>query len=241
MAGFKTHISISSLAGIAYGTAAHHYYDVEPTTAAVAAGLCGVAGIVPDVDSDSGQTVRELMGFSAAVIPLLLIDHLKSAGLSQDGLVLAGGCLYVIIRFGLGEILKRYTVHRGMWHSIPAALIAGLVTSFIASCDSPSIRLFKVGAVILGYMIHLTLDELYSIQLHHGRIRFKKSFGTALKLWGSDIWSNSAVFAKLAALVYLTVQDPMLQQPAATPTQPTLTREVIRHHQDTPWGPLERR
>lgn len=223
MAGFKTHITVASLAGAAYGAAGHWSHQVPETSAMVAAGLCGIAGILPDVDSDSGQTVREVMGFAAAVIPLLLIDHLKtSAGLSQDGLVLAGGCMYVIIRFGLGEILRRYTVHRGMWHSIPAALIAGLLTSFICACDAPQVRLFKVGAVVLGYLIHLSLDELYSIQFRRGRLRLKSSFGTALKIWGPDFWGNVMVFTKLAVLFYLTILHP-----AKTP--PPLVFDVERN------------
>ena len=156
------------------------------------------------------------------------MDHLRRFGLDHDELVLAAGCMYVIIRFGIGEILRRYTVHRGMWHSIPAAFIAGLATAFICSCDSPTNRLFKVCAVIIGYHVHLALDEFYSIQWYRGRIRLKKSFGTALKFWGPDPWTNAAVFGKLALLVYLIVNDPSLNGrmlPNVFPTEPTVRQE----------------
>ena len=33
---------------------------------------------------------------------------------------------YLLVRFGVSELFKRITVHRGMYHSIPAMLIAGL-------------------------------------------------------------------------------------------------------------------
>ncbi|MCA9166317.1 MAG: metal-dependent hydrolase [Planctomycetales bacterium] len=233
---------MSTLAGAAYGLVGHLQYGMPETTSMVAAGLCGIAGILPDADSDSGQTVRELMGFSAAVIPLLLADQFKQTGLSQDALVLAGGCMYIIIRFGLGEILRRYTVHRGMWHSIPAALIAGMVTSLIMKCDPPQLRLFKSGAVVLGYLIHLSLDELYSIQFRRGRIRFKNSFGTALKLWGNDLWGNVMVFAKLAALGYVTLQTTNMNSRmiATPPAEERLPREATLRPTDD-LAPIERR
>ena len=210
MAGFKTHITASTLVGSGYAAVSHFQYGVEPATAIVGGGLCSIAGILPDVDSETGHSGREVMGFAAAVVPLLLMDHLRRLQLPHDGLVLAGGCLYVIIRFGLGEILRRYTVHRGMWHSVPAALIAGLATIFICGCDNPSHRWFKACAVVLGYLVHLLLDELYSIHWHRGRFRFKRSFGTALKFWGPDVMANLAAFAKLGALIYLAVNDPTI-------------------------------
>ncbi len=243
MADFKTHLTVSTVVGVGYGVAGLAWLQMPPATAAVAAGLCGIGGILPDVDSDSGQTVREVMGFAAAVVPLLLIDQLRQFGLSHDGLVLAGGCVYIAIRFGLGEILKRYTVHRGMWHSIPAALVAGLTTSLICGCDEPTERFFKVAAVMLGYLIHLSLDELYSIQLYRGRVRLKKSFGTAMKLWGQDLWANLAVFAKLCALVYLTLQDPVVRGRGFETKRPLMSapREAVRPSYDIDLRPLERR
>lgn len=230
MPGFKTHISASTIVGIGYGAAGHFVWNVPPTTAMLAGGLFSIGGILPDVDSDRGHTVREVMGFAAAVVPLLLMDRFREAGLQHDALVLAGGCLYIIIRFGIGEILRRYTVHRGMWHSIPAALIAGLATSFICSSDVPLYRFYKVGAVVFGYLLHLTLDEIWSIQWYRGRLRFKKSFGTAMKMWGNDFVANTTVFAKLAVLTYFVVMDGSLLVPNASPLetpQPVTTQPVV--------------
>lgn len=194
--------------GAAYGTAGHLYGDVTTATAAVAGGLCGIAGILPDADSDTGQTGREIMGFAAAVTPLLLSDSLRHRGLSNDALILAGGASYIIIRFGMGAILRRYTVHRGMWHSVPAALIAGLLVWFLCARDPTNLRAFKSAAVVLGYLTHLALDELYSVQLYRGRIRLKKSFGTALKIWGPDFRANLATFTHLATLVFFLFKNP---------------------------------
>lgn len=233
MAGFKTHITASALAGVGYGAVGNLGYDMPMTTAAVAGGLCTIAGILPDVDSETGHAGREVMGFAAAVVPLLLMDHLRQFGLPPDGLVLTGGCLYIVIRFGLGEILRKYTIHRGMWHSVPAAIIACLVTSLITSCDQPTIRFYKAAAVLVGYLVHLSLDELYSIQWYRGRLRLKRSFGTALKIWGPDWWANAAAFAKLAALIYLTLQDPTVRRGPVNPPLPeSHSRDAMRHWPD---------
>ena len=148
MAGFKMHISTSTVVGIGYGAAGYLAFDeITLPAAAVSAGLCSIAGILPDLDSDSGKPVREVMAFSAAVIPMFMMDRLRSMGLSAESMVLAGGCVYIFIRFGLGEILKRYTVHRGMWHSIPAALTAAMIAALLVSGAAFEIRLFKVVAV----------------------------------------------------------------------------------------------
>ena len=75
MAGFKMHISTSTVVGIGYGAAGHFLLGMDLPVAAVSAGLCSIAGILPDLDSDSGKPVRELTAFSAAVIPMLMMER----------------------------------------------------------------------------------------------------------------------------------------------------------------------
>ena len=210
MADFKTHISTSTMIGMGYGALGLLQFQLSWPVCMVAGGLCSVAGILPDADSDSGQTVREITGFAAAVSPLLLLDHLEQIGISHHSMLLASGCLYIIIRFGLGELLRRITVHRGMWHSLPAAIIAGLVTSLVCSCEDNRVRFYKVGAVMLGYVTHLVLDEMYSVQVGRGRVRVKKSLGTALKIFGPSAWANTVTYGLLFAGLFLTSRDSML-------------------------------
>ena len=51
-----------------------------------------------------------------------------------------------------------------------------------------------------GFFSHLVLDELYSIEFKTGRWRTKKSFGTAMKLWGGNNKSNLIAYSKLAVV-----------------------------------------
>ena len=99
-----------------------------------------------------------------------------------------------------------------MWHSIPAALTAAMIAALIVSGAEFEQRLFKVVAVLLGYLTHLTLDEIYSIEAQRGRIRLKKSFGTALKFWSNSRWANISTYAKLILFGALAIGDPVYTQ-----------------------------
>ncbi len=212
MANFKTHITVSTAAGIGYGAVAYAYFDAPIPSCLLAGGLCSVSGMLPDIDSDSGVPLRESLAFAAAVVPMMLAHRVMHFGLASESLVLCGAAVYLLIRFGAAKLLKLYTVHRGMFHSIPAALIFGEL-AFLLSSGSDAMRAYKAGAVVLGYLSHLVLDELYSFQVKGSRIRLKSSFGTALKMVGTGWLPNLSTYAKLALLTYLTLQEPQFLRP----------------------------
>lgn len=206
MADFKTHMTVSCATGVVYafaGTQAGMNLD----TCMVAGGLCGVSGMLPDLDSDSGRPLREATTLGAAVVPMLMIERFQKLDLGHESMVLAAGLVYITIRFFLAEIFRRYTVHRGMWHSLPAAAIVGMVAFLVMSTDDISVRLFKTIAIVLGFMSHLVLDEIWSVDFKRGKYAFKRSFGTALKLWGNDRWANYATYTKLGVITFLVYQD----------------------------------
>jgi membrane-bound metal-dependent hydrolase YbcI (DUF457 family) len=208
MAGFKTHVTTSSLLGIGYGAVAHVQYQVPIGVSCLSAALCGVSGMLPDLDSDSGRPLRETIGFTASVVPMLLIHRLVMQGWSHDSIALAGIGVYAAIRFGMTPLLKMLTVHRGMFHSLPACLIAGEITYLICESETVPMRLFKAGAVMAGFMSHLLLDEIWSVDLRHGLPRLKSSFGTAIKFWG-DAWGpNLFTYSLVGLLGFMVVQNP---------------------------------
>jgi membrane-bound metal-dependent hydrolase YbcI (DUF457 family) len=212
MAGFKTHVATSTLVGGAYALAGHFGWDIPTTNCVLAAGLCSVSGMLPDLDSDSGVPARETMAFFAAVVPILMIDRFQQLGWSNQTIAVAGGLIYLAVRFGIGEIFRRYTVHRGMWHSLPAALSAGLLAFLICSCEDLTLRVFQAAAVVLGFTTHLVLDELWSFKFRRGLLQRKQSAGTALKLWSRRPWANVSTYGKLLALSAMAVSDPILMQ-----------------------------
>jgi hypothetical protein len=234
MAGFKTHITVSSLLGVAYGGTAHFMYGVPLPTCALAAGLCGVSGMLPDIDSDSSTPQRESLAFASAVVPMMLLHRFQHWGMSPEGIVLAGAAVYALIRFGAAALLRLYTVHRGMFHSLPAAIVFGELAFLLASGDDVRLRIFKAAAVSIGYLSHLLLDEIYSVEWSHG-LRLKSSFGTALKLFGQGVWGNLSVYLKLAILAAAILYEPELpnsttsaQHGSAGASRATATRLIDR-------------
>jgi hypothetical protein len=227
MAGFKTHITVSNLLGVGYGGAAFFLYDVPWPTCLLAGGLCGISGMLPDIDSDSGTPLRESMAFAAAVVPLMLLHRFQQAGMSHELMILSGAAVYLLIRFGCSALLKRYTVHRGMFHSLPAAAVFGGIAFLLASGDDVRLRAYKAGAVVIGYLSHLILDEIYSIEWHHGRPRLKSSFGTAFKLFGQDGWANVSVYAKLLIVMAIIFFEPPLPQTPYQSAGPSSVRQSV--------------
>jgi len=216
MAGFKTHITVSSVLGVGLGGTACLAYGVPWPTCVLAGGLCSVSGMLPDIDSDSGRPFHESMAFAASVVPMMLLPHFQRVGMSHESIVLSAATIYIAIRFGVAWLLKRYTVHRGMFHSLPAAAVFGEIVYLMAAGEDTRVRLFKAGAVVLGFVSHLLLDELYSIEWRHGHLRLKSSFGTALKLFGQSGWANLSAYGKLAILaaaIFFEAHGPQQQHP----------------------------
>jgi len=207
MAGFKTHLAVSTLAGVGYGAGAYWLYHAPAETCIFAAGLCSVSGMLPDVDSDPGRPLKESLSFAAAVISTMLVDRFQQFHLSMEGITLACAATYLVIRFGFSAVLKRFTAHRGMFHSLPAAVVFGEVAFLLMSGDV-ALRWYKAGAVTLGYLSHLVLDELYSVGVVRGRMAVKRSFGTALKLFGRKWLPNLAVYVGVGLLTFLVVKEP---------------------------------
>jgi hypothetical protein len=221
MAGFKTHITTSSILGAGYGAAALTMYDMPLPACILAGGLCGVSGMLPDLDSASGVPKRESIAFAAAVVPLLLAERLRTVGMPYEYIVLLGGFVYLFIRFGMARILTHWTVHRGMFHSLPACLIAGEIAFLISGHEgheSLSVRYFNAVAVMIGFMSHLVLDEIWSLDFRGGRLRFKSSFGTAMKFWGESMGSNLLTYGGLAALSFMALEDPVVLNQLASPS-----------------------
>ena len=235
MAGFKTHLTVSTTFGVAYGGAAYAVYGVPPAASVLAAGLCSVSGMLPDVDSDSGRPLRESLAFASAVVPMMLVDRFQRWGMSTEAIILAGVGLYLFIRFVLGEWLRHYTVHRGMFHSLPAAAVMGELAFLVTSSADLRIRWLMAGAVVIGYLSHLVLDEVYSVKFKYGLPRLKKSFGTALKLYShQSLWANVSVYGKLILLTYLVIYDPGWMKQFPTNRVDQIARQAMLQLQH--WG-----
>jgi len=206
MADFRTHICVSTVAGGFYGMAGYQA-GLPWESCLIGAALCSVSGMLPDLDSDSGIPLREAVAFSSAFVPMLMVDRLQRIGCNHETMLLITFAVYFFLRFALAEIFRRYTVHRGMWHSVPAGLSAALFAFVVCSCENMNLRLFKTVAIFVGFMSHILLDEIWSVEYRRGRYMFKHSFGTALKFWSGNRIANIFSYTLLVALCFLAYQD----------------------------------
>ena len=68
-------------------------------------------------------------------------------------------------------------------------------------------RYFKAGGVLLGFMSHLILDEIWSVDLK--RFRLKSSFGTAIKFWSDNALATATCYLLCALATLAVLQDPV--------------------------------
>ncbi len=99
-------------------------------------------------------------------------------------------------------------------------IFAGLAF-LICSSENIPLRYYKAGGVMAGFLSHLLLDELYSIEWARGRLRLKKSFGTAVKFWGSSTPANLVTYAMLAIVAAAILGEPMLMERLGVPLHET--------------------
>lgn len=199
MASYQGHLMFSSVLGAAYGSAGVLRLNLDWGPAFLGAGVTTIGGLLPDLDSDSGVPVREMFSLAAAFAPLFCFQRLRLHFTPEETLVLLGG-IYLFIRYAASRFFKRWTVHRGMFHSIPALLIAGLILFQIYHNEKELIRFYVAGGVMIGFLSHLVLDELYSVDFMGVKVKLNKYAGTAIKLWSPSWPATLVCYALLGAL-----------------------------------------
>jgi hypothetical protein len=163
--------------------------------------------LLPDLDSDSGVPVRELFGLMSAVVPLIMMPRLINLHLSHEEVILWLALIYAGIRYGLSRLFKRFTVHRGMFHSIPAMLIAGLAMFLVYDAPVLSQRAFIAVGTMIGFFSHLVLDEAYSVDFRGLTIKLNKYAGSAVKFFSPSLIANVSTYGILGLLIYLAWRD----------------------------------
>ena len=207
MANFNTHLAVASVgsglcATVALaGHAAPNNYLLTLTLAGT------IGGILPDIDLERAVPARMLfsvLGIVAAFIALFTLQEEHS--IAELWLVWLGA--YFITRFGVYKAFEKRTHHRGIFHSILAGVFFMILTADIFSrvLGQPPAQAWLTGLFLfIGFLIHLTLDEMYSVDVEGRTI--KKSFGTALKLFDTHSLRASALMA-LALVAVLLASPP---------------------------------
>ncbi len=207
MASYRGHLAFASGLGFIYGGVGASALYMPPALAILGAGVVTIGGLLPDLDSDSGVPVRELFGLMSALVPLIMMPRLLSLNLPPEEVILWLALMYVGIRYGLSKIFKRLTVHRGMFHSIPAMLIAGLAMFLAYDAKVLSQRAFIAVGTMVGFLSHLVLDEAYSVDFRGVTIKLNKYAGSAVKFFSPSIIGTLSTYIILGGLIYLAWRD----------------------------------
>lgn len=230
MANFQTHVGTAAVLGVMYSAGGVLSWQLDWGVALLSAGLVTLGGMLPDLDSDSGRPVRELSTLAAFIFPILLIPRLRRWGLTlEQGFVVIVGA-NLLIRYGMAALIRRISVHRGMFHSLPALAISGLAVFIVYHNDNFLERGFLTVSVMIGFLSHLVLDELYAVNFNGALITFNKFSGSAIKLFSASWQANLVTYALLFGLGYLaydTLQHDRDETPISW-NQPRTYRKVIR-------------
>jgi len=183
MANFNTHFAVGASVSAIISSSLLAMEVLEPNHAVVAFAIGTFGSLMPDIDSNSSKATG--VGFTVVSLLITILFMFAQAHIySIVEMLIMGGGLFITLRFAFIEVFRKFSRHRGIFHSIPMALIWGLITTILMY------RFFGFDPLVawiygilmgLGYMVHLLLDEVYSVDLRNRRI--KRSAGTAFKLF----------------------------------------------------------
>lgn len=208
MANFHTHLFVASAAsaGVALVGVSAHLIVASDILWFVFLGTVG--GMLPDIDSDNSRPVKLLFNVLALMGAAGVLQVLKDSYLPYQLLLFAVGT-YLLVRYAVFALFNSFTVHRGVFHS----LLAAVFFAFLMTCISyyllhTSVLLAWLNGIFIavGFIVHLLLDEIYSVDLSNTRM--KKSFGTALKLFSYNDIPASVLMTLCTLAIYRVTPSP---------------------------------
>jgi hypothetical protein len=207
MANYKTHLSVGVFFGIIgailscfFLFGGHYILNMLIII------FVSIGSILPDLDSDESIPFKIVFWFFSILGGLALFIFLQKNGHLGASERWALSLIFsFFIRFVVGKIFMRFTSHRGMFHSIPAGLIFGLLCFYFLDTLrlSAEYSLILSFALFLGYISHLILDEIYAGVNFRGIFFIpKKSLGSALKFFSGSQSANTFTYFILSILLF---------------------------------------
>lgn len=227
MANFTTHIAVGTVVSGALATLTLAADVVAPQNL-VAVTLAGALGsVLPDIDLKDSRPSRAMFaGLAIFASFAVLFNAATEFSIAELWLLWLG--TLVLVRYGLHSVFHRLSVHRGIWHSILAAVFSAVTTAIVFRYllgKPEGVSWLAAAFMFVGYITHLVLDEVYSVDVMDTRL--KSSFGTALKLFDRRHLYASAAMAGATVLVIL-----------ASPRTDTFVEGLSSHNM---WTGLQRR
>ncbi len=201
MANFKTHLSVAAGASGVAAIATHVQGLINLLDIPWFVFLGTIGGLLPDIDSNNSHPLRMLFTSLSGLIAALTILAYKDSYILQHVFIFASSA-FLMVRYPILAIFKKITVHRGIFHSLFAVVFFTFLTVYInhfffqTSDKFAWLSGFFIG---FGFVVHLLLDEVYSVDLSNARL--KKSFGTAFKVMSLKYpWASLMMLIACASL-----------------------------------------
>ena len=203
MANFNTHLNGAfAISGVAALTI-YKAGLIDDSAFLMCVGLGTLGGLLPDLDSDNSTPIKLGFNIASLIFAFALVIHWRSE-LSLLSLMLLWLASYDFMRYVVFRVFTTMTVHRGMIHSVPYMAILGFGLTYLnyySLQTSLAISWFYGLFLFGGAMVHLALDELYSVNLMG--MTMKRSAGTAMKFYQhKDKWWYLLLYGLIALLVY---------------------------------------
>ena len=87
------------------------------------------------------------------------------------------------------------------------SLIFAELGFLVCTTGNLDMRYYKAGAIVMGFMSHLILDEIWSVDFRH--MKLKSSFGTAVKFWAPCRWATAVAYSIVIVTTLLALNDPI--------------------------------
>ncbi len=215
MANFNTHFTVAASASAVLSGTLLSMEVVTPEQAVLAFVLGTFGGLLPDVDSAHSTSIK--VGFNVlSLLMTIMVIFVKSSTYSIIEMFLMSALVFAGIRYGFLELFRKISKHRGMFHSVPVAFLWGIVVAILMHVffGLDALVSWVYGIMIsFGYLVHLILDETYSVDL--GNRRVKKSLGTALKFYSikttADKIHTAIVYASLVGLFSIAPDTSLIE------------------------------
>ena len=203
MANFNTHLNVAFMVSGTMSLTVYKAGLINDSGFLMCVALGTIGGLLPDLDSDNSTPIKLGFNITSFIFAFGLVMHWRSelSLLALIALWLAG---YGFMRYVVFSLFTTMTVHRGVIHSVPYMAILGLGLTYISYdiLDLPLTASWFYGLFLFGgALVHLTLDELYSVNLSN--MKMKRSSGTAMKFYQhKDKWLYLLLYTILALLIY---------------------------------------
>jgi hypothetical protein len=230
MANFNTHVNVafaaSGLAGLVLFEA-----GILSAPMFVTCVLMGtIGGLLPDLDSDNSTPLTVGFTVFAMFIAFGAVIWLGTR-LMLFELIGLWALTFAFVRYGIFRLFTALTVHRGVMHSVPYALLFGVMAVMWCGygLGMPAKNSWLIGSFVsFGALIHLTLDELYSVNLTN--MALKRSFGTALTLFTlkDKFWYMGLYSVLIAALAVAPSSDTFRQSVMSPEAWQMLGERLVR-------------